>query len=96
MVLSRNYRNMVFGVVNLRARIGHLGTVANKGNRVRRGDAGTGETGVAFRAARPVRGSASWLAARPADELALILDRSIERTTHFKWLPGRAELQHLS
>lgn len=31
---------------------------------------------------------ASWLAARSAPELACIADRSIERTTHFKWFLG--------
>jgi hypothetical protein len=31
---------------------------------------------------------AAWLTTRPSGELAQILDRSLERTTHFKWFLG--------
>jgi hypothetical protein len=37
----------------------------------------------------------SWLAGRPADELQQIVERSLERTTHFKWFLGARPTEYV-
>jgi hypothetical protein len=37
----------------------------------------------------------SWLAGRPSEEMAQIIDRSLERTTHFKWFLGARPAEYV-